>query len=56
MDGSLYRFVNRLADRTGFAHPFVVAYAKYGLALFAVLLGGLGLSGALGIRLGRRSL
>jgi membrane-associated phospholipid phosphatase len=38
MDGSVYRFVNRLADRTGFAHPFVVAYARYGLALFAVLL------------------
>jgi membrane-associated phospholipid phosphatase len=38
MDGSLYRFVNRLADRSAFAQPVVVAYAKYGLALFAVLL------------------
>ena len=38
MDASLYRFVNRLADRTSFAHPFFVAYAKYGVALFAVLL------------------
>jgi len=38
MDGSIYRFVNRLADRTGFAHPLVVADATYGPALFALLL------------------
>lgn len=38
MDASLYRMVNRLADATSFAHPLVVAYAKYGVALFAALL------------------
>jgi membrane-associated phospholipid phosphatase len=38
VDGSLYRSVNRLAGRTGFAHPLFVAYAKYGVLLFAVLL------------------
>ena len=38
MDASLYRFVNRFADRTAFAHPLFVGYAKYGVALFAVLL------------------
>jgi membrane-associated phospholipid phosphatase len=38
VDASLYRFVNRLAGRTGFAHPLCVAYAKYGVLLFAVLL------------------
>ncbi|MCA1846188.1 MAG: phosphatase PAP2 family protein [Actinobacteria bacterium] len=30
--------MNRFADRTSFAHPLVVAYAKYGMAVFAVLL------------------
>lgn len=38
MDDSLYRFVNRLADRTGFAHPLFAAYARYGIAFFAILL------------------
>jgi len=38
VDASLYRFVNRLADRTSFAHPLFVAYAKYGVALFGLLL------------------
>jgi undecaprenyl-diphosphatase len=38
MDASLYRAVNRLATRTGWLHSPVVAYAKYGIALFAVAL------------------
>ena len=38
MDASLYRLVNRFADETGFAHPVMVAYAKYGVAAFAALL------------------
>ena len=38
MDGSLFRWVNRLADRTGWAHGMFTAYAKYGIVLFAVLL------------------
>ena len=38
MDASLYRAVNRLAGRTGWAHPLLIAYAKYGLVLFAALL------------------
>jgi undecaprenyl-diphosphatase len=38
MDGSLFRRVNRLAHRTGWAHGFFTAYAKYGIALFAILL------------------
>jgi undecaprenyl-diphosphatase len=38
MDASLYRAINRLAARTGWAHPLFVAYAKYGVLLFAVLL------------------
>lgn len=38
MDGSLFRWVNRLADRTGWAHGVFTAYAKYGIALFAILL------------------
>jgi undecaprenyl-diphosphatase len=37
MDSSLYRAVNRLADGTPFAHPFFVAYARYGIVLFAGL-------------------
>src|SRR5205823_628254 len=40
MDASLYQWVNRLAERTAFAHPLFVAYAKYGMVLFAVLLVG----------------
>lgn len=38
MDGSLFRWINRLADRTGWAHGVFTAYAKYGIVLFAVLL------------------
>jgi hypothetical protein len=38
MDGRLFRWVNRLANRTGWAHGFFTAYAKYGIALFAILL------------------
>jgi len=38
MDASLYRAVNRLAARTGWAHPLFIAYAKYGVVLFAALL------------------
>jgi undecaprenyl-diphosphatase len=38
MDASLYRAVNRLADRTGWAHPLFIGYAKYGVLLFAAFL------------------
>jgi undecaprenyl-diphosphatase len=38
VDASLYRTVNRLAARTGWAHPLFIAYAKYGVLLFAALL------------------
>lgn len=38
MDSSLYRWINRLADRTGWAHSLFKANAGYGIALFAVLL------------------
>jgi undecaprenyl-diphosphatase len=38
MDASLYRAVNRLAARTGWAHPLIIAYAKDGVVLFAALL------------------
>jgi membrane-associated phospholipid phosphatase len=38
MDGSLFRWINRLANRTGWAHGVITAYAKYGIALFALLL------------------
>lgn len=38
MDSSLYRWINRLADRTGWAHGLFKANAGYGIALFAVLL------------------
>ncbi len=38
MDGSLFRWINRLADRTGWAHGMFTAYAKYGIVMFAVLL------------------
>jgi undecaprenyl-diphosphatase len=48
MDASLYRAVNRLAGRTGWAHPLFVGYAKYGVLLFAALL-------VAGWWLGRRS-
>ena len=38
MDNSLFRWINRLANRTGWAHGFFTAYAKYGIVLFAVIL------------------
>lgn len=38
MDASLFRFVNRFADRTGWLHPPVVAFAKYGIVAFVVVL------------------
>ena len=38
MDGSLYRWINRLANRTHWAHGFFTAYANYGVVLFALLL------------------
>ncbi len=38
MDGAAYRWFNRLADHTGWAHTFFVDFAKYGVGLFAVLL------------------
>ncbi len=38
VDASLYRAINGLAARTGWAHPLFISYAKYGVALFAALL------------------
>ena len=38
MDSSIFRWINRLAQRTGWAHPFFTNYATYGIVLFAVLL------------------
>jgi undecaprenyl-diphosphatase len=38
MDGSLYRWFNRLADRTGWAHGIAKFYANNGIVLFAVLI------------------
>ena len=38
MDGSIFRLINRLADRTGWAHGLFRANAGYGVAAFAVLL------------------
>jgi membrane-associated phospholipid phosphatase len=38
MDTTVFRWINRLANRTGWAHWFFVTYAKYGIVLFAVLL------------------
>jgi undecaprenyl-diphosphatase len=38
MDSSLYRWINRLADRTGWAHGLFKANAGYGITLFAALL------------------
>lgn len=38
MDASLYRTVNRFADRTTWLHGPATAYAKYGVVLFAALL------------------
>lgn len=38
MDARLFRAVNRLADRTSWAHGVARTYAKDGIVLFAVLL------------------
>ena len=38
MDRSLYRWINRLADHTGWAHGFFRFYANTGVVLFAALL------------------
>jgi len=38
MDGSIFRWINRLANRTSWAHGIFTTYAKYGIALFAMLL------------------
>ena len=38
MDGSIFRWINRLADRSGWAHGVFKANASFGIALFAVLL------------------
>lgn len=38
MDSRLFRSINRFADRTSWAHPWVKGYATYGIALFAVIM------------------
>ena len=38
MDQRIFRWINRLADHTGWAHGFFTAYAKYGIVVFAALL------------------
>ena len=38
MDTNIFRWINRLANRTGWAHGFFTAYANYGIILFAALL------------------
>lgn len=38
LDATLYRAMNRLANRSDWAHRPVVAYAKLGIGVFAVLL------------------
>jgi undecaprenyl-diphosphatase len=38
MDGSIFRWINRLANRTSWAHWFFSTYANYGIVLFALLL------------------
>lgn len=38
MDGSIYRWVNRLADHTSWLHGVARFYADFGVVLFAVLL------------------
>lgn len=38
MDTNLFRWINHLAYRTGWAHGFFTAYANYGVVLFAALL------------------
>jgi membrane-associated phospholipid phosphatase len=38
MDGSIFRWINRFANRTSWAHGAFTAYAKYGIVMFAALL------------------
>ncbi|MEO8266820.1 MAG: phosphatase PAP2 family protein [Ilumatobacteraceae bacterium] len=38
MDGRIFRWINRLADRTGWAHGIFRANANYGIVVFALLL------------------
>ncbi len=38
MDGSIFRWINRLATRTGWAHWLFTTYANDGVVLFAILL------------------
>ena len=38
MDASIFRWINRLANRTDWAHGIFTAYAKYGIVLFGLLL------------------
>ena len=38
MDDSLFRSINRFADRTSWLHPSATAYADWGIGLFALLL------------------
>lgn len=38
MDNSVFRWINHLANRAGWAHGFFTVYAKYGIVLFAILL------------------
>lgn len=38
MDASLFRLVNRFAERTGWLHQPVVAFAKYGIVVFVATL------------------
>ena len=40
MDRSLFRWINRLADHTAWAHGFFRLYAGAGIAVFALLLAG----------------
>lgn len=38
MDSAAYRWFNRLATATPWAHPPFIAYAKFGIGIFALLL------------------
>jgi hypothetical protein len=38
IDRNLYKWINRLADHTSWAHGLVRFYAKDGIVLFALLL------------------
>ena len=38
MDSSIFRWINRLADRTGWAHGIFKTNANYGIVLFALVL------------------